>query len=61
MFKELTSEQELLIQKRNALLDEQESLRVHNFVPSESELSDSDKKHDELQAQIDEINAAIAS
>jgi len=45
-----------LIEKRNKLIDEQATLKVHHYRTEGTVLTDEDKKHDELQLQIDAIN-----
>lgn len=55
----LSEKQVNLINERNRLIDEQEQLKVHNYRTEGTELTEDDKKFDELQVRIDEINTLI--
>ena len=52
LFSTPTDRQLELIEKRNKLIDEQETLKVHHYRTEGTVLTDEDKKHGELQLMI---------
>lgn len=59
LFTTPTDDQLKLMEKRDKLIDEQEKLKIHHYRPEGTELTDDDRKYDELQSQIDAINAEL--
>ncbi len=58
---EMTTRQAKLTEKRNKLIDRQEELKVHYYRTGATVLTDDDKKFDNLQKQIDKVNAELSA
>lgn len=56
----ISESQAALMSQRNALLDEQETLRVHYYRTNVTELSADDEKFVSLELQIREINKKLS-
>lgn len=61
LFTTPTDDQLKLMEKRDKLIDEQGKLKVHHYRAENTELTDDDRKYDELQSQIDAINAELSA
>jgi len=57
LFTEMNSDQLELSSKRNALLKQQDELKVHHYRTNLTVLTDDDRKYDALQKEIDAIES----
>ena len=55
----LSEEKINLMEEQNKLISQQEKLRVHYYRTDKTELTDDDRKFDELQVKIDELDERI--
>jgi len=56
LFTEISIDQLELINKRNALIDQQDKLKAHHYRTNTTVLTEEDRKFDALQKKIDAIS-----